>query len=81
MGGEQHVGGSAAGGTLLEGRVGVVVGADRPPAGRAPDGASRDRTGDLLLANLPFVEDYLAREHPGGESEDPTAPPVAGGAV
>jgi hypothetical protein len=28
-----------------------------------------------------FVEDYLAREHPGGESEDPTAPPVAGGAV
>jgi hypothetical protein len=28
-----------------------------------------------------FVEDYLARDHPGGESEDPTAPPVAGGAV
>lgn len=23
----------------------------------------------------------VAREHPGGESEDPTAPPVAGGAV
>ena len=31
--------------------------------------------------NPMFVEDYLAREHPGGESEDPTAPPVAGGAV
>ena len=31
--------------------------------------------------SLLFVEDYLAREHPGGESEDPTAPPVAGGAV
>jgi bacterioferritin B len=28
-----------------------------------------------------FAEDDLAREHPGGESEDPTAPPVAGGAV
>ena len=27
------------------------------------------------------VEDSLARERPGGESEDPTAPPVAGGAV
>ncbi len=24
------------------------------------------------------VEDYLAREHAGGEGEDPTAPPVAG---
>jgi hypothetical protein len=31
--------------------------------------------------NAMFVEDCLAREHPGGESEDPTAPPVAGGAV
>ena len=31
--------------------------------------------------NPVFVEEYLAREHPGGESEDPTAPPVAGGAV
>ena len=31
--------------------------------------------------NPMFAEDYLAREHPGGESEDPTAPPVAGGAV
>jgi ferritin len=29
--------------------------------------------------NLPLVEDYLARERPG-EEEDPTAPPVAGGA-
>ena len=28
-----------------------------------------------------FVEDSLAGERPGGESEDPTAPPVAGGAV
>jgi bacterioferritin B len=27
--------------------------------------------------NLPLVEDYLARENPGGEA-DPTAPPVAG---
>ena len=27
-----------------------------------------------------FVEDYLAREH-SAESEDPTAPPVAGGAL
>ena len=31
--------------------------------------------------NAMLVEDYLAREHPGGGSEDPTAPPVAGGAV
>jgi ferritin len=30
--------------------------------------------------NLPLVEDYLARERPG-EAEDPTAPPVAGGAA
>jgi ferritin len=28
--------------------------------------------------NLPLVEDYLARERPGEEAEDPTAPPVAG---
>src|SRR5512142_2853464 len=28
-----------------------------------------------------FVEDYLAREHSGGEGEDPTAPPAAGGAL
>ena len=27
------------------------------------------------------IEDYLAREHAGGEGADPTAPPVAGGAV
>jgi len=31
--------------------------------------------------NVMLVEDYLAREHAGGEGEDPTAPPVAGGAV
>ena len=31
--------------------------------------------------NPMFVEDYLAREHPGDEGDDPTAPPVAGGAV
>jgi ferritin len=30
--------------------------------------------------NLPLVEDYLAREQPGEEGADPTAPPVAGGA-
>jgi bacterioferritin B len=28
-----------------------------------------------------FVEDYLAREHSGGEASDPTAPPAAGGAL
>jgi ferritin len=28
-----------------------------------------------------FVEDYLVREHPGGEQADPTAPPAAGGAL
>jgi ferritin len=26
-----------------------------------------------------FVEDYLVREHDGGEAADPTAPPAAGG--
>jgi ferritin len=25
------------------------------------------------------IEAYLAREHPGGEGDDPTAPPIAGG--
>src|SRR5262245_28369978 len=29
--------------------------------------------------NPMFVEDYLAREQPGGEGADPTAPPAAGG--
>jgi bacterioferritin B len=28
-----------------------------------------------------FIEDYLAREHSGSEATDPTAPPVAGGAL
>ena len=28
--------------------------------------------------NPMLAEDYVAREHPGGEAEDPTAPPVAG---
>jgi bacterioferritin B len=28
-----------------------------------------------------FIEDYLAREHSGGGAADPTAPPVAGGAL
>ncbi|HLM50945.1 MAG TPA: ferritin [Solirubrobacteraceae bacterium] len=28
-----------------------------------------------------LAEDYLAREAPGGEGADPTAPPVAGGAL
>ncbi len=27
------------------------------------------------------IEEYLAREHPDAEDEDPTAPPAAGGAV
>jgi bacterioferritin B len=31
--------------------------------------------------NPMFVEDYLAREQPGQEGTDPTAPPVAGGVV
>ena len=31
--------------------------------------------------NPMFAEDYLARENPGGEANDPTAPPVAGGSV
>ena len=28
-----------------------------------------------------FIEDYLAREHSGSATADPTAPPVAGGAL
>ena len=28
-----------------------------------------------------LVEEYLAREHQGNDGEDPTAPPVAGGAA
>jgi ferritin len=28
-----------------------------------------------------LAEEYLAREHPGAEDADPTAPPVAGGAL
>jgi bacterioferritin B len=31
--------------------------------------------------NPMFVEDYLAREQPGAEGTDPTAPPAAGGAL
>ena len=31
--------------------------------------------------NPMFAEEYLAREHPGEDTADPTAPPVAGGAV
>jgi ferritin len=31
--------------------------------------------------NPMFAEEYLAREQPGGEGADPTAPPVAGGGV
>jgi GTP cyclohydrolase FolE2 len=31
--------------------------------------------------NPMFVEDYLVREHGGSGAEDPTAPPVAGGAL
>ncbi len=31
--------------------------------------------------NPMLVEDYLAREHSGGEADDPTAPPAAGGAL
>jgi ferritin len=33
-------------------------------------------------ADAPMVvEDYLAREHPGADGADPTAPPAAGGAL
>src|SRR6185312_7035272 len=50
MGGEQHVRGSAAGGDVAGGAGGRTWGRiAHPPAG-LPDGASRDRTGDLLLA-------------------------------
>jgi bacterioferritin B len=28
-----------------------------------------------------FIEDYLTREHGAGQSQDPTAPPAAGGAL
>ena len=35
------------------------------------------RAGD----NLFHLEDFLAREHPGEEGADPTAPPIAGGAL
>jgi bacterioferritin B len=31
--------------------------------------------------NPMWVEEYLVREHPGEEGTDPTAPPVAGGAL
>jgi bacterioferritin B len=31
--------------------------------------------------NLPLVEDYIAREAPGEDGEDPTAPPPAGGSL
>jgi ferritin len=31
--------------------------------------------------NPMFAEEYLAREHPGEEGADPTAPPIAGGAL
>ena len=31
--------------------------------------------------NPMFVEDFLAREHPGEEDDDPTAPAAAGGAL
>jgi ferritin len=39
--------------------------------------AVAQRSGDTPM----FIEDYLAREHGGGEAADPTAPPVAGGAL
>jgi bacterioferritin B len=39
------------------------------------------RVVDRSQDNPMFIEDYLAREHPGDEGEDPTAPPVAGGAL
>jgi bacterioferritin B len=39
------------------------------------------RVVDRSQDNPMFIEDYLASEHPGEEGEDPTAPPVAGGAL
>jgi ferritin len=39
------------------------------------------RVVDRARENPMFAEDYLAREHPGEEGADPTAPPAAGGAL
>jgi ferritin len=39
--------------------------------------AVAQRSGEAAM----FIEDYLARERGGGQAEDPTAPPVAGGAL
>jgi ferritin len=39
------------------------------------------RTVERARENPLFAEEYLAREQPGNEGADPTAPPVAGGAV
>jgi ferritin len=39
--------------------------------------AVAERSGDTPM----FIEDFLAREHAGGEATDPTAPPAAGGAL
>jgi bacterioferritin B len=39
--------------------------------------AVAQRSGEAAM----FIEDYLARERGGGQREDPTAPPVAGGAL
>jgi ferritin len=39
------------------------------------------RTVERARENPMWAEEYLAREHAGGEAGDPTAPPVAGGAV
>jgi ferritin len=36
-----------------------------------------ERSGETAM----FVEDYLAREHSTAKAADPTAPPVAGGAL
>ncbi|HEX3801873.1 MAG TPA: ferritin [Solirubrobacteraceae bacterium] len=39
--------------------------------------AVAQRSGEAAM----FIEDYLAREHGGSDAADPTAPPVAGGAL
>jgi bacterioferritin B len=39
------------------------------------------RVVDRSRENPMFAEDFLAREHPGQEGDDPTAPAAAGGAV
>ena len=36
------------------------------------------RVAERSRADVAAIEDFIAREHPGGEGEDPTAPAAAG---